>query len=512
MSGWAEGYVSELNYTYGYYPELNPTHAQSALSINSLVSPKRFETACELGFGFGLSANLHAATSSTEWFGTDFNPSQASFARELSNASGAKLHLYDEAFDEFCRRTDLPDFDYIGLHGIWSWVSDQNRALIVDFVRRKLKLGGVLYVSYNARPGWNNFTSLRYLMKEYAETQCPPRTGLIGKINRSIEFAENLLSVSPLFARVFPGAVDRISAMKRQNRNYLAHEYFNSDWQPMYFAQMAAWLGPTKAQFACSANILDGIDRINYTEDQLKMLSTIDDASFRETIKDFMRNTQFRKDYWVKGKRFESLSKAQIQFRSLRLIMLAPRTDVSMTFKSQLGDIAMADSIYAPILDLMSDYRIRSISEIEKEAAKVGVAAHQLVQAIQTLLGRNIFAVVQEDEIDEKVRRTSDLLNRHLISNAKDNADIAYLGSPVIGGGIAIGRFEQLFLSLFYQNVTDSVDLAKSVWKMLHGQGHKIVRNGKVIETDEDNINELIRQAGVFVEHKLPLLKALQIA
>jgi len=34
---------------------------------------------------------------------------------------------------------DLPDFDFIGMHGIWSWISEEDRALIVEFIRRKLK-------------------------------------------------------------------------------------------------------------------------------------------------------------------------------------------------------------------------------------------------------------------------------------------------------------------------------------------------------------------------------------
>ena len=66
----------------------------------------------------------------------------------------ASANLSDESFEEFCRRQDLPDFDFIGLHGIWSWVSDKNRQVIVDFIRRKLKVGGVVYVSYNTQPGW----------------------------------------------------------------------------------------------------------------------------------------------------------------------------------------------------------------------------------------------------------------------------------------------------------------------------------------------------------------------
>jgi hypothetical protein len=88
--------------------------------------------ACELGFGQGISANIHAAASVTQWHGTDFNPSQAGFAQSLASATGSSARFYDQAFDEFANRDDLPEFDYIGLHGIWSWISDENRQVIVD--------------------------------------------------------------------------------------------------------------------------------------------------------------------------------------------------------------------------------------------------------------------------------------------------------------------------------------------------------------------------------------------
>jgi hypothetical protein len=47
------------------------------------------------------------------------------------------------------------------LHGIWSWVSEDNRQIILDFIDRKLKPGGVLYLSYNTQPGWSAFMPLR---------------------------------------------------------------------------------------------------------------------------------------------------------------------------------------------------------------------------------------------------------------------------------------------------------------------------------------------------------------
>jgi SAM-dependent methyltransferase len=153
MPDWSAGYVADIGYTYGTYPELNPQRVRLAFLVAGLVPPK-VGNACELGFGQGMSVNVHAAASSTAWYGTDFNPAQAGFAQELAAASGTSARLYDESFAEFCGRDDLPDFDFIGLHGIFSWISDENRAIIVDFVRRKLKVGGVLYISYNTQAGW----------------------------------------------------------------------------------------------------------------------------------------------------------------------------------------------------------------------------------------------------------------------------------------------------------------------------------------------------------------------
>ncbi|RAI18286.1 class I SAM-dependent methyltransferase, partial [Rhodoblastus acidophilus] len=163
MSDWTAGYVADIGYTYGYYAELNPVQAQLALLNQGLVCPQ-IGAACELGFGQGLSANIHAAAGPARWHGADFNPSQAGFAQELAAASGSGAALYDDAFADFANRPDLPDFDYICLHGIWSWISDENRQVIVDFVRKKLKVGGVLYISYNTLPGWAAFAPMRHLM------------------------------------------------------------------------------------------------------------------------------------------------------------------------------------------------------------------------------------------------------------------------------------------------------------------------------------------------------------
>jgi hypothetical protein len=57
MTDWTAGYIADIGYTFGYYPELDPLRARLALLDAGLVAPT-FRTACELGFGQGLSANI----------------------------------------------------------------------------------------------------------------------------------------------------------------------------------------------------------------------------------------------------------------------------------------------------------------------------------------------------------------------------------------------------------------------------------------------------------------------
>ena len=82
-----------------------------------------------------------------QWYGTDFNPVRACRPANVERR-GLETHLYDRAFEEFVHRDDLPDFDFITLHGIWSWISEVIEKLFW-ILHRKLKVGGVVYISYN---------------------------------------------------------------------------------------------------------------------------------------------------------------------------------------------------------------------------------------------------------------------------------------------------------------------------------------------------------------------------
>jgi SAM-dependent methyltransferase len=511
MTDWTAGYVADIGYTFGYYQELNPLRTRLAF-LNAGLVPPEHGVHCELGYGQGLSANIHAAAAASVWYATDFNPSQAAFAQSVAAASGANAHLTDEAFADFCTRTDLPAFDSIGLHGIWSWINDDNRAVIVDFIRRKLKVGGVLYISYNTQPGWAAMAPMRDLLTEHSEVMGVAGHGIAHRIDGALDFADKLMATNPAYLKANPIVTERLKGMKAHNRNYLAHEYFNRDWLPMPFSRMAQWLGPAKVGFACNADYLGHVDAVNLTAEQQALLKEIPDAMFRETVRDFMVNQQFRRDYWVKGGRKLSTLEQAEAMRAQSVVLTSHRGDIALKVTGTAGEASLQEAIYNPVLDALADHKPKSLGQIEQLIKDRDIALSQVMQVVLVLTGAGHLAAVQDAPLIVKAKKNTDKLNAYILQKSRSTGDIAYLASPVTGGGIAVGRFAQLFLLAVSQGKKQPADWAQAAWQVLAAQGQKILKDGQTLATNEENLAELTLQAQNFADKQLPILKALQVA
>ena len=510
MQDWTEGYVGDIAYTHGYYGELNPLHAKLTFAASGYVFPT-IEQACELGYGQGLSINIHASSSIITWSGTDFNPSQAGFAQELAKASGNNANLLDESFTKYCVRNDLPDFDYIGLHGIWSWISNNNRKIIVDFISRKLKVGGVLFISYNTLPGWSSIIPIRNIMTEHAKMHNENGYSTVNRINEAIYFTEKLISTNPQFIKANPALIGEIEKIKKLDRSYLAHEYFNKDWLPMPFSEIAEWLKPAKLQYVCSASYVDQLDIFNLTEEQQKFLSHINNPILYQTVRDFMTNSRFRKDYWIKGARkltpLENLEK----LRKQKFVLIKNKHQISLKISVPIGQITLNEKIYTSLINYLSDYKTKSLVEIEEQLSKINIPFPQILEAIMILIGIGVIGAAQDEESVAKVKSSTDKLNQIILDKSRSMQELSYLASPLLAGGIAVHRFNQLFILANKQGKKLPHEWAKFAWEILSLQGQKIIRDGKTLESQEENLKELTSQATTFSQNELPILKGLQV-
>jgi hypothetical protein len=509
MSDWAEGYLVEIGYTYGYYSELNPLRANLPL-LKTGYAPPAFGTACELGFGNGISVNMHAAASTTEWFGTDFNPSHAAFAQDLA-ASGNGAKLYDEAFADFCNRPDLPDFDFIGLHGIWSWISMANMNTIVDFLRRKLKVGGVCYISYNTYPGWNTAAPIRHLLTQHAAAMSAPGIGVQSKVDAALDFADRLVAANPLYIKANPNAQGRLKGIRSHDRAYVAHEYLNECWVPMYFSELSRMLTSAKLSYACTATYKEHIDALNLTDEQAAMLRDIPDPTFRETVRDFMVNQQFRRDYWIRGGRPLSGGPQLDALRGERILLTMPRADVKLEASGFRGSATLNEDVYTPVLDVLADHKPHSLGDIEQAVQGSGKSFSQVVQAALVLVGKGDASPVHPDAVVEAARPKTAALNRKILAMAPSGRQISYLASPLTGGGVSVNNIGQLMLLARQSGQKTNDACVEHAFDSFCAQGKRMARDGVAISDPDENKAEFRREALAQLDKALPIYQALQL-
>jgi hypothetical protein len=191
--------------------------------------------------------------------------------------------------------------------------------------------------------------------------------------------------------------------------------------------------------------------------------------------------------------------------------LFSHRADISLKVTGALGEATLNEGVYVPILDLLADHAPRSLGEMEAGLKHKGVNFAQLVQAVMVLGGAGHLAPVQADADTAAAADTTSAINRWLMDKAHGSNDISYLASPVTGGGITVGRFQQLFLLALAQGKKQPKDWAQAAWQTLESQGQRLVKEGKTLESAADNLAELTRQAEEFQAKTLPVLKALRV-
>jgi len=509
---WNEGCFTDVGYTYGYYREISPVFQRFCLLLNGFASPASGADAnhCELGFGQGVSINIHAASNPGHYIGTDFNPSHAAHASSLAGACGNRARLYDDSFEQLLNRDDLPLFDSISLHGIWTWVSRDNHKIITEFARRHLKPGGVFYNSYNCFPGWSPAYPLRQLFALHDRYGTAPHNAE-ARVDAALKFTQSMLAAEPNYLKAAPYLPKKLEGIMGQNHHYIAHEYFNREWNCMYFTDVVDALAPAKLDFACTATPLDSVDAVNLNQAGQTFLAGIDHPLLREQARDYFVNQQFRKDIYLRGASRLSPIEQRQRLLDTRLVLVQLADSVPFKVNGAAGEATLQEAIYRPLIDLLADkhYAPKTIRELAQ--GKPDMNWGQLLQAIAILVGMGAVAPCQDDAAVKAVSRRCAALNQHLFERARLGGEVTFLASPLLGAGVAVNRFEQLYLHCFQTGKKTAADAAQSVWRTLAEQGQKIIQEGKTLESPEENLAEITKQAQAFIDNRLPIMRALQI-
>lgn len=506
---WDEGYTSEINYTSGYYPELAPSRLKLALLSRGIDhSVPRSPRYLELGFGQGLSLAINSATNSGVFEGTDFNPGQVANAQELAQAAGKAIALFEDSFEEFGERSDIRPYDIIALHGIWSWISDASRQAIVEIARRKLKPGGVLYISYNVTPGWSPAWPLRNLLSEYSRREASGR--LLDRVEESLAFVEKVINSDAAYFRQNPQLKARLETMRKQDRTYVAHEYFNANWDPMPFSTIADRLAEAKLTFAASANILENLPAISVPNAGRAVLDGIKDPVMRETVRDYFVNQQFRRDIFVKGARTIASYELARRIQKEPFLYVGSAEGCPQKISTVVGEVELRGDIYKPVYEALvkAGENAVTIEELKKNKSLDAISVNQLWEALLVLTGAGHVSPVSTSDTPDEDATASRTLNACLVDRAEADAGVEFLAAPRLGAATKVPRIEQLFIRYL---MLDDKDVVGSVWAVLKAQKQHLIVAGKALQGDEANLKELRRMFDNFKGKREKHLKKLGV-
>jgi ubiquinone/menaquinone biosynthesis C-methylase UbiE len=457
-----------------------------------------------LGCGQGFTTNILAATHPhSEFWGVDFNPSHTAEAQRLADTAQLKnIRFLDQSFAEFLN-ADTPEFDYITLHGVYSWIDDDNRRILVDLLRQKLKVGGAVYISYNTLPGWSAMMPLRELMVQYTAGR---GGSTLQKVEQGMAFAQQLQSLNASYFRENPTVKQYLQEMQGDSRNYLAHEYFNDHWRPLYHAEVVQDLAAAKLTYAASADIDEQFYNLKLTDDQIQLLANTSDPVLRETIRDFIFNARFRRDLFIKGPiKLTGLEQVEL-LRESRFALVIPPDEVE--YETELADraVKLDPAIYQPIINALAEGP-KTLKALMREPTLTKLDFATIFQALKILISDYTIVPALSEAAEAARRDAIASLNDAILKRSRFGADTQILASPVTGTGIDISRSEQLFL-LAHLRQGDAVQY---LWNVLQVQGEKLIKDDRVLETPEENRAELTLQYQRFCRVRLPLFKQLGI-
>jgi ubiquinone/menaquinone biosynthesis C-methylase UbiE len=298
-------YLQEITYTNSFFSELNPHLLAYTAHIMGFEIPNMQKpfTYCELGCGSGFSLLTYAAANPHGFFiGVDFNTHHIIEAKEAAKKSNLTNILFIEKSIEDIHH-DVPECDFIVMHGVYSWVHTDIKKSIRSFIDKKLKPQGLSLISYNTFPGWHVYAPLRMMMREYA---LGITDNLLEDAREGLTFLEYVKSCNTEYFQAVPSAASLIEELSNQDLRYIVHEYFTEYWQPLWVREMHEEMKEANVSFAGTLPLFLNFGEICLPEEFQQMNEhTVERTSF-EAFKDLIRNTMFRHDIFGKTYRIHN--------------------------------------------------------------------------------------------------------------------------------------------------------------------------------------------------------------
>ena len=293
-------YVTDIGYLRNFHPDLAPSQLRLVAALNGLAPPPAEDFAyCELGCAYGdTTVVLAAANPRARFIGIDLNPEHIALAESTARAGGVdNVRFLERDFADLAS-DELGTFDFITAHGVMSWVGPDKRRALVELAATRLKPGGLLFISYNAMPGWAAIEPLRQLLLSRGAGEGDS----LERARQGLELAKRMRDAGAAYFTDNPAAAEMLATMEKVGLRYVVHEYLHAHWAPMYFAHVAWDLASAGLGFVGSLPLAANYRDLVIPPALASVFEGVTDRVTFESLKDFALNEYFRRDVYVKGK------------------------------------------------------------------------------------------------------------------------------------------------------------------------------------------------------------------
>jgi type II secretory pathway pseudopilin PulG len=443
--------------------------------------------------------NFHDANGKLPAWGFDFNPAHVETARRLAAAAGlGNVQFQEASFGQLARAPDTayPEFDIVVAHGVLSWIDPAERRALLRFAGRRLRPGGLLYLSYNDAVGWGAMPPLRALMRLVADAEGGRSDRALPRIAALIE---QLRAGGAGFFRDNGAALGgRLDVMRDADARYLAHEYLNAHWQPLMFAEVCDAAAEAKCVFIGSATLTDNIEVTSVPPGLLAAFRATEEPRLRETFRDFASAQSFRRDLYRKGT--TELTSGE-HLAMLDALVLAPLPRAAeeegqeFSFKCALGTVTGAPAVYLPLREALARGRL-AFGEARRMPALAQQPVSEALQAFALLTAGGYAHPCLPGGESAAAVAAGRGFNRAIARMNADGASAELLVAPAIGSAIQSDLIETLLLGALLDGCApEPAALAERVVAALARVGRRIHRDGNPVE-DPDALAAMLLDRG----------------
>jgi methyltransferase-like protein/protein-L-isoaspartate O-methyltransferase len=274
------------------FPQSHPDRLATMATLFGMT-PKPIENCRVLELGCASGGNLIPMAFTlpgSQFVGIELSEKQVAEGRKAIEGIGLKnIEIKHESILDVNK--DLGMFDYIIVHGVFSWVPDHVQDKIMEICQELLAPNGVAYISYNTYPGWHYRGMIRDMMLYHTEPLKEPAA----KAQQARALLDFLSTSVPTENHAFGIMLKNELDMLRQQKDYyLLHDYLEEANTPLYFHQFAERASKADLQYLAEADFSTMLAS-NFSKEVAETLKRIaNDIVRTEQYMDFVRNRTFR--------------------------------------------------------------------------------------------------------------------------------------------------------------------------------------------------------------------------